>query len=169
MHTSLGVEQSICLLIMLATQEHGGPLKSIVLSKRLALSDSYLKKTVRKLVVAGIVQSIASKDGGFKLKRQPKDISMLDIFEAIEGKNSFIQLTGLAEHVFLHPELVKRKEDEIMGYMLEAEKLFREHAAQYSLADILKTVSDQNGTVDWNAIVAQQDDFQRSLLNKISR
>ncbi|URN96263.1 MAG: Rrf2 family transcriptional regulator [Candidatus Pristimantibacillus lignocellulolyticus] len=36
------------------------------------VSDSYLKKILRQLVVAGLVTSSASKDGGYQLARSIK-------------------------------------------------------------------------------------------------
>ena len=59
-------EQAICILIILATQNL--PVKSIDLSKRLGVSDSYLKKITRQLVVSGLIKSKASKLGGFVMK-----------------------------------------------------------------------------------------------------
>lgn len=39
-----GIEQTICILIMLETQDKAKPLKSYTISERLGISDSYLKK-----------------------------------------------------------------------------------------------------------------------------
>ena len=81
-------EQAICILLLIGTSE--GPLKSHELSKMLDVSDSYLKKVTRQLVVAGLITSKASKLGGFILNKKMNDISFLDIFEAIEGKDVLI-------------------------------------------------------------------------------
>lgn len=40
-----GIEQTICILIMLETQDKAKPLKSYTISERLGISDSYLKKS----------------------------------------------------------------------------------------------------------------------------
>lgn len=56
--------QSLVVLVMLALQKGGLPVKSYLLSNRLEVSESYLKKTMRKLVVAGIVEAIEG-DGSF--------------------------------------------------------------------------------------------------------
>ena len=56
-------EQAICILLLIGTND--GPLKSHELSKKLDVSDSYLKKVTRQLVVAGLITSKASKLGGF--------------------------------------------------------------------------------------------------------
>ena len=70
-------EQAICILLLIGTSE--GPLKSHELSKKLDVSDSYLKKVTRQLVVAGLITSKASKLGGFILNKKMNDISFLDI------------------------------------------------------------------------------------------
>ena len=93
-------EQAICILLLIGTSE--GPLKSHELSKMLDVSDSYLKKVTRQLVVAGLITSKASKLGGFILNKKMNDISFLDIFEAIEGKEKFnIKIGYLNKPIFI--------------------------------------------------------------------
>lgn len=53
MKISKSLEQATFVLLMLALQKEHWPIKSIVFSQRLGVSDSYLKKVLRKLVVAG--------------------------------------------------------------------------------------------------------------------
>ena len=57
------LEQAICIVLLISTSSR--PVKSSELSKKLNVSDSYLKKIMRQLVKAKIVSSIASKNGGF--------------------------------------------------------------------------------------------------------
>jgi Rrf2 family transcriptional regulator, iron-sulfur cluster assembly transcription factor len=47
---------------------------------------SFLAKILQKLVKAKIVRSYRGVKGGFSLAKQARDISMLDVLEAIEGK-----------------------------------------------------------------------------------
>jgi Rrf2 family protein len=47
---------------------------------------SFLAKILQKLVKAKIVRSYRGVKGGFSLARQAKDISLLEVLEAIEGK-----------------------------------------------------------------------------------
>ncbi len=47
---------------------------------------SFLAKILQKLVKAKIVRSYRGVKGGFSLARQSRDISLLDVLEAIEGK-----------------------------------------------------------------------------------
>lgn len=106
---SSAVEQSLVVLVMLALQKDGLPVKSHVLSEHLEVSESYLKKTMRKLVVANLIKAIASKEGGFKLARNTNDITLLDVYEAIEGEDSFIHSTNWQIACFL-PKLLSLKE-----------------------------------------------------------
>lgn len=47
---------------------------------------SFLAKILQKLVKAKIVRSYRGVKGGFSLARPPKEISLFDVLEAIEGK-----------------------------------------------------------------------------------
>jgi len=47
---------------------------------------SFLAKILQKLVKAKIVRSYRGVKGGFSLAKQARDISLLEVLEAIEGK-----------------------------------------------------------------------------------
>lgn len=128
-------EQAICILLLIGT--HDGPMKSHELSKILDVSDSYLKKITRQLVVSGIITSKASKRGGFVLDKEMKDISLLDIFDAIEGKEKFIETTHLVDKVF-DPQLrVKEIENMIVNYLNDAEYQYRLKLKEITLSQIV--------------------------------
>lgn len=126
-------EQAICILLLIGTSE--GPLKSHELSKMLDVSDSYLKKVTRQLVVAGLITSKASKLGGFILNKKMNDISFLDIFEAIEGKEPFARATGLVERVFSNElkEVKEQKQAMILEAFNQAEKSYKEKLKKITL------------------------------------
>ena len=56
------------------------------ISEEYKIPRSFLAKILQKLVKAKIVRSYRGVKGGFSLARQSKDISVLDVLEAIEGK-----------------------------------------------------------------------------------
>jgi Rrf2 family iron-sulfur cluster assembly transcriptional regulator len=58
------------------------------ISEQYKIPRSFLAKILQKLVKAKIVRSYRGVKGGFSLARQAKDISVLDVLEAIEGKLS---------------------------------------------------------------------------------
>ncbi|ABO51467.1 transcriptional regulator, BadM/Rrf2 family [Desulforamulus reducens MI-1] len=45
----------------------------------------FLLKILRSLTAAGIIESYRGVSGGYALAREPKDITMLDVVEAVEG------------------------------------------------------------------------------------
>ena len=129
------VEQAICLLIMIAHSDEKTPLKSYNISKSLGVSDSYLKKIIRQLVVAGLITSEAGKKGGVSLKKSPDKITLLDIFEAIQGKEPFARATGLVERVFLNElkEVKEQKQAMILEAFNQAEKSYKEKLKKITL------------------------------------
>lgn len=152
-----GVEQAICILIMLATQNNQRPLKSAVLSKRLAVSDSYLKKVMRELVVSGLVQSEAGKDGGFRLVKAPKEVTMLHIYEAIESEKSFVRPSNLAEKVFLHANKIKDKKREVLDVFFDAEQQFKQRLQQYTLEALLIEGASRVEPIDWEKVASKTE------------
>ena len=160
MKMSNAVEQSLVVLVMLALQKDELPIKSYLLSNRLEVSESYLKKTMRKLVVAGIVQAISSKEGGFKLGRSIADITLLDVYEAIEGDGSFIHSTQLADRIFLNQASNKPVEDvqqalevavdDVLTVFNDAEADFKKRLQNYTIAKLLQHINvDEFGKIDW--------------------
>lgn len=65
-------EQAICILLLIGANDK--PIKSHELSEKLSVSDSYLKKITRQLVVSGLIQSMANKRGGFVLTKSLENI-----------------------------------------------------------------------------------------------
>ena len=49
---------------------------------------AYLAKTLQALAAAGIVESVPGRNGGYRLGRAPADITVLDVVEAVEGRES---------------------------------------------------------------------------------
>ncbi len=46
---------------------------------------NYLAKIMRKLVNKGIVQSMVGPEGGYVLRKSPREITLREVYEAIEG------------------------------------------------------------------------------------
>lgn len=128
-------EQAICILLLIGVNE--SHIKSHELSEKLNISDSYLKKITRQLVVAGFIESRASKRGGFLLKKELNDITLFDIFEVIEGKESFVETTHLVERVFENSMRIKETEDIILDYLYKAEEQYKDKLKEITLSDIV--------------------------------
>ena len=132
------LEQAVCILLVIAHTKGHAPVKSYTLSERLGLSDSYLKKIMRQLVVAGLVDSEAGKKGGFVLKRAPKNISLLDVFEAIESTAPFLSTTNLLDKVFPKENMIAHeKEQQIISVFTRAEQAYRQSLSQFTLDHVV--------------------------------
>ncbi|MBC8830504.1 Rrf2 family transcriptional regulator, partial [Escherichia coli] len=76
-----------CIMTMLSTRKVDVPISSVTIHHRLRdSSPSYISKILRKLVVSGLINSVSGNNGGFTLAKDPEEINLLDIVEAVEGK-----------------------------------------------------------------------------------
>jgi len=52
---------------------------------RLGVSEAHLSKVLQRLKKLGFLTSTRGPKGGFRLTREPGSVSLLEVFEAIEG------------------------------------------------------------------------------------
>jgi Rrf2 family protein len=149
---SKSFEQAICILYILAVQKNHEPLPSKLVSQRLEISDSYSKKIVRKLVEAQLITSATGKSGGLALQKPLKEISLLDIYFALEEKHIFFS-THLSEKVFLTPEKVEEREAIVMTAVRKAEDAFYQALSEFFLDEALYAEDTVNGYIDWKKIL----------------
>jgi Rrf2 family protein len=55
------------------------------IADELQVSENHLSKVLQRLTKAGIVKSTRGPKGGFVIGRPPADVTLLDVYEAIEG------------------------------------------------------------------------------------
>jgi len=88
MQVTREVDYGIRSVLYLARQ----PFKKVSfvneISEEYKIPRSFLAKILQKLVKAKIVRSYRGVKGGFSLAKQARDITMLEVLEAIEGKLS---------------------------------------------------------------------------------
>lgn len=78
-------EYALLSLIVLAKAGHA--MDADTLSKELDISKSFLAKILQSLARIGILKSYKGVNGGFELARESRDITVLEVMEAAEGKS----------------------------------------------------------------------------------
>jgi Rrf2 family protein len=77
-------EYAILSLIVLSKAD--SPVDSETLSNQLSIPKSFLAKILQALAKKDILKSYKGVKGGFTLVKDPKDITMLEVMSAVEGK-----------------------------------------------------------------------------------
>lgn len=156
------LEQALCIVALLGIQDRRIPLQSRLVAERLGISTSYLKKIVQHLAAAHIVKTVPGRDGGIVLTRDPQAITLLDVFDAIEGHRPFVQNTGLVNKVFgleLKEEFqatyhLKHFKDQqpvanVLAVFKQAEARYRQQLATLTIGAVLPTDGAQPLQLDW--------------------
>ncbi|MGB3495696.1 MAG: Rrf2 family transcriptional regulator [Elainellaceae cyanobacterium] len=80
-----------CLLALLelaAVYTSHQPLQIRQIATRQSIPERYLEQLLLALKRGGLVQSQRGMNGGYRLTRSPQTISLLDVLNCIEGKDS---------------------------------------------------------------------------------
>ena len=70
---------------MLATHYGEGPLAIAKVCDARQLGKEYLTKIFASLSRAGLITPVRGKGGGYMLARDPREVSLLEVIEAVEG------------------------------------------------------------------------------------
>jgi Rrf2 family protein len=62
-----------------------GRYSSGAIARTLCVSEAHLAKVLQRLSKAGLLVSVRGPKGGFRLARRPEDITLLEVFETIDG------------------------------------------------------------------------------------
>lgn len=142
------VEEGIVVLLMLALQEGHTPIGSQTLSSIMGVSDSYLKKTLRKLVVSGLVKSTPGRDGGFALARPVNAITIGDAFRALDIDGVPYKSSGIAHTVFENREPACR----LAPIFIQGCEAFRKILDSHTLEELVGQIDP----CDWTAIAREK-------------
>jgi len=108
------------------------------ISREMATPRSFLAKILQKLAKAGIVKSFRGVKGGFQLAKEPTQITLLDVIEAIEGAIALnacaidSSACGFSGTCSVHPIWIKLRGE------------FNELLKQHNFAEIAETALPVN-------------------------
>ncbi|WP_108882347.1 Rrf2 family transcriptional regulator [Anderseniella sp. Alg231-50] len=147
-----GVEQAIHCVTVLAALPEDGLLSAASLAGLHGVSTSYLLKHLQVLSGAGIVGTVPGPRGGYRLARQPGDISLLDIVLAVEGPEPAFRCKEIRQN---GPDPLPQKyfaaPCQINAAMLRAERAYRSELRGVTIQDLI----DQVQAADDGAIAAR--------------
>jgi Rrf2 family protein len=76
---------AIHAVAFMAAQKSDRPVASHHIAQARGIPERFLLKVLKPLVSARVLLSIKGPNGGYRLARQPSDITMLEILEAVDG------------------------------------------------------------------------------------
>lgn len=106
------------------------------LARKMGVSEAHLAKVFQRLVKAGILYSSRGPKGGFVLAKKPEEVTLLEIYQALEG--------SLREEVCLLQKEVCPLQKEVCpfsrcifgDFLTVVNQEFRRYLAQRTLADV---------------------------------
>ena len=149
------VEQGIYVVLILSLERDHRPLRSTELSAILSVSDSYLKKILRKLVLADIIKSNPGKDGGFQLSRSIEEISIFDVYSALEGDKCTLKTSGIGERIFVYGKEFSKGEEQVISVFNKANSAFCDELRNLKISELASKEYYLNGTVDFEKIIKE--------------
>lgn len=130
MRMKTGMEQAVYAMLILDRLPRRGALSAELISERLGVSSSYLKKVMRKLVQAGLVHSTPGIRGGFSLGKRSEAITVYEIYVAVEGQATLYREHGVFSHLFADGAECEEEDDCALATLMQQ--------AEEAWADVLK-------------------------------
>lgn len=100
------------------------------IAQQMSASRNHLAKVMQRLVKDGFVKSTRGPAGGFVLNKSPEEITLLSIFESIEGP---VEFTGCP----LNQKVCAMGQCLMEGVIEEATLLVINHFSRKKLSDLL--------------------------------
>jgi Rrf2 family protein len=69
----------------MSTHDEGQPAPSHIIARAQGIPELFLLKVLKQLALAGLLRSLRGPSGGYRLACKPKDISLLEVVEAVDG------------------------------------------------------------------------------------
>ena len=76
---------ALAALAYIAREKLDGPVASHVIAEAAGLPERFLLKVLKPLVDAGVLRSLKGPNGGYRLARPPKGLTLLEVVEAADG------------------------------------------------------------------------------------
>lgn len=141
MSYSLSFSKSILVVIFISDKIRQGQydyLSTKLISEMLSIPKPTLVKILQSLTMAGIVETKEGKQGGIRLAKQPADITILDIFNALEKGKPLFQTSF---NILAEGKRPSNAQKSITNLLDQAEFQMKNQLAQKNIAEILNEMS----------------------------
>ena len=139
MKLSGGLEWALHCCVVLSVADV--PVPVATLAELHDVSSTYLAKQMQALSRAGIVHSVQGQAGGYLLTRDPKNITVLDVVEAVDGPEAPFVCTEIRQR---GPLAAAPKDCKslcvINRTMLAADRAWRQSLKSVTIADLARGV-----------------------------
>lgn len=133
MKYSKATNYALHTMMHLSDQPPGQAMGVVGLAEKQDVSATYLSKILTKLVKANLIESAPGVNGGYRLMKRSKEISFLDVINAIEGEMALFSCT--ADHAELEDD-----EDCLIDEVMEQAEL---HMKQFLDQQLIKDVAEK--------------------------
>lgn len=82
------------ILLDIALNGDGSPRLMRDIATSQGISEKYISRLIIDLRKAGLVESVRGSKGGYRLGRFPKDITLLEVVETMEGRINIVDCVG---------------------------------------------------------------------------
>ena len=96
-------------ILELALQYDEGPLQIKTIAHRQNISRKYLEQIIAILKSNGLVASVRGPRGGYLLAKTPEEITLYDLFRALEGSSTTVECLKNKNYCSRYPGCVARQ------------------------------------------------------------
>ena len=137
MSYSLSFTKSILVVIFISDkirQKQFEFLSTADISKYLSIPKPTLVKILQNLNVANIIETKEGKNGGIRLMKEPSEITVLEIFEAMEKGKPLFQT---AYNILANAKRPNNAQESIKNILTDAEEQLKNELAKKTIEEIL--------------------------------
>ncbi len=126
------------ILLDLALYAKNAPRQMKDIAQSQQISEKYISRLILNLNNAGLITSLRGVKGGLQLAKPPKEITLLEIIEAMEGSVSVVECV-------LDKTFCKKSEDcSACKTWTSLNKKIKKQMQEFTLKDLVKSEKKQN-------------------------
>ena len=139
MRMSDGVEWALHVASLLAVVPPDKGMTAAKLAEFHGVPGAYLAKHLQALTRAGVFEAVPGRGGGYRLARPAKDVTVLEVVEAVEGRMRAFECAEIRQRgpAGGGPKSDYRGVCGIAKVMYDAEAAYRDELRKVTIADLL--------------------------------